>query len=88
MSGRQSGLRVVAQGFVLEQVVNRIDAESIDATPEPEVECAQHRRGNVGVAPVQVRLRRRCDVKGFKVRYCHVNNVIDASKELVAMSPV
>ena len=46
--------RVVAELRVLHHRVRDVDAESIHATLEPELQRAQHRPTHLGVAPVQV----------------------------------
>ena len=49
-------LGVVAQLLVLDQVVEDVDAEAIDAPVEPEAQDAEHRLAHFGVAPVEVGL--------------------------------
>ena len=48
--------RVVAQLGVLQDPVERVDAEAVDAAVQPEAQHLAERLGHLGVAPVQVRL--------------------------------
>ena len=48
--------RVVAQLGVLQQPVDRVEPEAVDAALEPEPDHVLHRRHHLGVAPVEVGL--------------------------------
>ena len=55
--------RVVGQLRVLAEPVGRIDADPIHAAVQPEPQHPDHRRTNLWVLPVQVRLRRAVGVQ-------------------------
>src|SRR5690606_22972300 len=52
-------MRIVVEGRVLADAMHRVDAESVHAAVEPEIEYAVHRTDHFGMTPVQVRLFRQ-----------------------------
>ena len=52
------GRRLVPEPLVLEEAVDRVETEAVDAAAAPEAEGVVHRRHDLGVAPVEVRLLR------------------------------
>jgi hypothetical protein len=48
--------RIVAELRVLHQVPDDVDAEAVDAAPEPEAQRLVHRLPDLRVAPIEVRL--------------------------------
>ena len=52
-------LRIVAERVVLEQVPDDVDAKAIDAAPQPEPHDVVNCGAYLGIAPVEVGLRRQ-----------------------------
>src|SRR5579884_4426642 len=52
------GRRLVPEPLVLEEAVDRVETEAVDAAAAPEAEGVVHRHHDLGVAPVEVRLLR------------------------------